>query len=1167
MGNVYLPILIKAVQNRADVFAQFHKMKKLILAFLLSTPFVSLSAQVLEGYAADRVVHGAEMVRISERTGHVQYIRFGDQAPASLEQLLEKRKPWMPVYSGAVTFMTKSTFRDLQGMVHRHQQMLVDGLPIEGGIVITHERGGRLEAVNGDLYRIKATTTPAITEAQALRSALDHVGAQRYMWERGGITNRFQPEVMASLPAGTLVYAPKGGAYRDDNFALAWKFDVYAMKPLSRAYIFVDAQTGEVIHTLNRIHTADVVGSAVTMYSGTRPITADQTGPGNFRLQETGRGGGIVTKNCMTTTNYPGAVDFTDTDNIWNNVNAAMDQAGPDAHIGAEETYDYYKLVHNWNSYNNLNAQLLSFVHYDVQFGNAFWDGTQMTYGDGDGGTFSGPLTSPDVCGHELTHGVTEYAAGLIYADESGALNEAYSDIFGTVIEHRMRPNNWSWLIGEDCTVGNTGIRSMSDPTIFQNPGCVGDPFWVPGADVHYNSGVPNHWFYILTVGDTATNAIGNAYSVAGLGWTKAEAIAFRNLSIYLTPGSNFADARFYAIQSASDLYGACSPEMIQTANAWYAVGVGGPWTNTPLAAFQALPHNFCAAPATVQFTNNSNSGASYMWYFGDGATSTQANPSHLYTNLGSYNVKLVVTGCTGIKDSITMPNYVVLDTNIACTVTLPPNGTTVLNYCTGSVQDPGGFGDYPDNANTTLTISPVTADYLVLTFNQFDLEDFFDFLTIYDGPSAASPLIGTYTGVTLPNGGTITTSTGSVTLVFTSDGSVGRPGFDMGFECFTATSAPSANFSSTPTVTCDGLVNFGDLSLDHPNTWSWNFGDGGTSTLQSPSHQYLTPGVYSVTLTACNGIGCDTYTCVNCINYDPNSPACQINTLPTSGTQNLSGCAGNVMDDGGTANYSDNVDVIAIISPPGATQVQLAFSQFDLENNWDYVYVYDGAGIGGTLLGTFTGNTLPNGGAPFVSTGNALTFHFTTDGSVTMAGFVANWSSTGATNGPTASFNAPVSAQVAQVVNFTDQSTNAISWSWDFGDGGTSTLQNPTHTYATVGTYNVTLSVQNNFGCESSVNQNIFIDMVGVDNAAGMTLDLWPNPANEQVHLNLRMAATMDLKIEVISAVGQVVYAERLQGVNGFNRILDLTKCSKGMYFVKVETPQGQLVRKLVLN
>lgn len=1148
----------------------FDCMKRFLIGLLLSIPFLTIQAQYLEGVAASKVVYGAEAVRISERTGHVQYIRFGERGPQSLPVLLEKRKPWMPAYNGPVSLDLIRSTDDGIGMTHDRYAVTLGGVPIEGSVVVGHSRGGRLASVNGDIYRVKAMGAATLSEEQALALALADVGADEYVWETGGMGRRFDQAHLSALAQPTLAYAPRNGEFRDDNFVLAWKLDIYATRPLSRQWIYVDAHTGEVVYRQNRIHTVDVVGSAVTMYSGTMPLTTDQTGPNAFRLRETGRGGGISTFNCQTGTDYLTAVDFTDADNAWNNVNPQQDQCATDAHIGAEATYDYFSIVHGWDSYDDNNAPLLSYVHYDVGFDNAFWDGTRMTYGDGSGGFFSSPLTTMDVCGHEITHGVTEFSAALIYNfDESGALNESFSDIFGNVLEHRVKPTDWSWLVGEECTPGAIGIRSMEDPTIFQNPGCYGDQWWMPSADPHYNSGVQNHWFYILTVGDTGTNALGNAYSVPAIGWTKSEAIAFRNLSVYLTPNSDYADARFYAIQSASDLYGACSPEMISTANAWYAVGVGGPWTNVPLSAFQAMPRNFCDAPATVNFVNNSNSGASYLWDFGDGGTSTLANPTHVYNALGSYTVTLVTTSCTGLRDTLVMPNYVVLDTNIACAVTLPVTGTTTINYCIGTVLDPGGYNDYPDNANTVVTIQPPVADYIVLTFNAFQLEDFFDYLNVYDGPTTASTLIGSYTGSVGPPGGTLTSSTGVVTLEFTSDPSVTMPGFDIGFECFMATTAPTANFSALPLTTCDGNVSFSDLSVDHPNSWSWNFGDGSPlSTLQNPTHQYAAPGTYTVSLTACNGIGCDTYTCTNCVIYDPNAPACQISTLPTSGLVTLTACSGSVADDGGATNpYTDNVDVYAVISPPGATQVSIYFTQFMIEDFFDSLVVFDGTSISSPRLGAYSGFNLPNGGQPLVSTGGAIMLHFTTDLSVVYDGFQATWTSVGATNGPSAAFNAPVSASSGVPVNFTDASTGATAWAWDFGDGGTSPLQNPTHTYAASGTYPVSLVVNNAGGCQDVHVQNIYVDVVAVDPGRATTFSLFPNPAGDRVQLDLRLPDASAVRLRVTNAMGQQVYAQDFAATAQLQRVLETSALARGMYFVQVETTHGSLVRKLVLE
>jgi Zn-dependent metalloprotease len=239
---------------------------------------------------------------------------------------------------------------------------------------------------------------------------------------------------------------------------------VYADKPLSRDYVYVDALSGEVLLKKNRIHTSDTPGTAVTAYSGNQPIITDSY-LGGYRLQETGRGGGIRTFDIQTGTNYGNAVDFTDADNTWNNVNAQMDEYATDAHWGAEMTYDYYWLIHNRNSIDDAGFQLDSYVHYDVNYSNAFWDGTRMTYGDGSGTV--NPFTALDIAGHEITHGLTEFTSGLDYIDESGALNESYSDIFGTCIEFYGRPGNANWLMGAD--IGYT-IRNMA------NPNSVGDP-------------------------------------------------------------------------------------------------------------------------------------------------------------------------------------------------------------------------------------------------------------------------------------------------------------------------------------------------------------------------------------------------------------------------------------------------------------------------------------------------------------------------------------------------------------------------------------------------------------------------------------------------------------------------------------------------------------------
>ena len=181
----------------------------------------------------------------------------------------------------------------------------------------------------------------------------------------------------------------------------------------------------------------------------------------------------------------------------------------------------------------------------------------------------------------DFTHGLTSNTANLIYSAESGALNESFSDIFGTCVENYATPADWDWLIGED--LSSSPFRSMSDPNSHGDPDTYFGTNWasLTGGDsggVHTNSGVQNFWFYLLSEGGSGVNDNSDAYNVTGLGISTAAKIAFRSLTLYLIESSEFADARFYSIQAATDLYGACSPEVESTTNAWYAVGVGDPY-------------------------------------------------------------------------------------------------------------------------------------------------------------------------------------------------------------------------------------------------------------------------------------------------------------------------------------------------------------------------------------------------------------------------------------------------------------------------------------------------------------------------------------------------------------------------------------------------------------
>jgi hypothetical protein len=434
-------------------------------------------------------------------------------------------------------------------------------------------------------------------------------------------------------------------------------------------------------------------------------------------LRETSRGLGIETYDLNTSTVFTSATDYTNTTTAWTNT-TTVDQVGTDAHWGAEQVYDYYLSEHNRNSIDNAGYKLISYADYGVGYANASWNNFFMTYGSGSGGGFTGL----DICGHEISHGLTSKTANLLYQNESGALNESYSDIFGACIENYGKPLAFNWLIGEDVGV----IRSMSNPNAYGDPDTYkGTNYYLGTLDnggVHTNSGVSNYWFYLLCQGGSGVNDIANSYTVTALGMTKAAKIAFRALTVYYTPSTNYAAARNLSIQAATDLYGACSNEVFQTKSAWYAVGVGPTpsGTTTPVANFYSYGTSACSLPFVATFINSSIGADTYTWDFGDGsALSTSATPVHTYTSNGSYNVKLkAVSLCAASPDSITKNAHIFingLSAPIISTVTAKcDSGSFVLNASGSNQQywynNPTGTGT-PLYIGTTFTTPVVYAN------------------------------------------------------------------------------------------------------------------------------------------------------------------------------------------------------------------------------------------------------------------------------------------------------------------------------------------------------------------------------------------------------------------------------------------------------------------------
>jgi len=475
-------------------------------------------------------------------------------------------------------FRTVSTLVDRDGSTHARLNRTWHGVPVVGGDLVVHQDGsGGWDGVSQTLRApLGVDVSPQVTRARAKRAAL---APSRVNALVSGESVQTAPVLVVDATRSTprLAWRVVSGGTQKDGTP-------------SRLETYVDARSGRVLRTEQQIHTVD--GEGQSLYSGTVPIQLTLAS-GTYSLKDPTRGNSATSdmKNkqdsllCqLLNLGCSNGTVFTSPDNKFGNGTiSSRESAGVDAHYGAAKTWDYFKLTHGRNGIFNTGAGAPSRVHYGKGYVNAFWDGSKMTYGDGDGVNF-GPLVSLDVAGHEMSHGVTENSANLTYSGESGGLNEATSDIFGTLVEFYAANGNdpGDYLIGEEFDLKkHEGFRRMDKPS---SDGASKD-CWASGVgnlDVHYSSGIGNHFFYLLAEGSGAklignvqhNSSTCNGSTVSGIGRDKAGKIWYRALTVYMTSSTNYAGARTASLNAARDLHGAGSPEYNAVAAAWSAVSV-----------------------------------------------------------------------------------------------------------------------------------------------------------------------------------------------------------------------------------------------------------------------------------------------------------------------------------------------------------------------------------------------------------------------------------------------------------------------------------------------------------------------------------------------------------------------------------------------------------------
>ncbi|MDD4236718.1 MAG: M4 family metallopeptidase [Bacteroidales bacterium] len=1090
------------------------------------------------------------------------------------------------------------------GIIHSKYQRKYNDIPIEGDIIILHEKNGIVLKANGQITEINSfSATPSINSQIAKEIAKNYVTSKKIL----------------SISETDLVILN----FKNENI-LSYKIRIDALNPISMSNIFVDAETGKIINTISLISESDVTGTAETYYSGTQNITTDSYSA-VYRLRESSRN--IHTYNATNDTDFVENVGFTnpqdfyDADNNWlgvpylssltisdiasdwwhtfladespdlyiiirdgynnivytnysnyinntyppvtiNNINlfltnppytfelwdydsandddyggtyslntstgyhtfsgfgnygsysvSQLNNPATDVHWGMEMTYDYYMNIHSRNSFDNAGATIRNFINPTIFFeqnpNNALAMGAPyniMCYGMGDG-SYMNPVVGLDVAAHEFTHMVTNNSAQLIYQGESGALNEAFSDIFGAAVEFYSGVNT-DWYIGEGIMIQGSYMRNMGNPNDRNLPDTYEGNYWVDVSNtsqdhggVHTNCGVMSYWFYLICEGGSGTNDIGNTYNVPAIGILKAEQIAYRNLTVYLTPSATHYDAMQGSLQAAEDLYGYGSSEYIAVQEAWYAVGIGdspfggactgltvlyepsgaisdgsgsGNYQDYADCTWSIQPTG--ANTITLEFTSFDTEAQydSVMVYDGP-----NENYPLLMTWWGN-TIPPTITSSTGalfvqfLSDEYV--NYSGWSAEYTSSGTAYCDGGNYLTDASGSFNDGSASNNYGNNQFCYWLISPPCANSIILSFSSFDTEQDYDGVIVYDGNNTDAPELGVFTGSTIPNN--VTSSGSEMLVVFVSDFMINYQGFSANY---TSTGTPYCSGTSTATydaasfsdgsgadnycnnLECSWLIQppdatsislvFEEFDLEMPYTDGTMYDyvevfDGtndNAPSLGKFSGNNIPPLITSTTGSMYVKFSTDfsvTSEGWSAYYYCTTNNYCSGNTVLTNDSGYLS--------DGSDANmYGNNADCSWLIQPNNAESITLTFSEFETEEDYDGVIIYDGEDETAPMLGSFTGSTLPE---PITSTGGSMYVSFVSDYMIRDNGWSASYTSCIASDIPTMPNGETELCENSSNSNYSTTNTaNAVTYIWDLspvnagsiiGDGINATVE-----------------------------------------------------------------------------------------------------------------------------
>ncbi|MEU1120527.1 MULTISPECIES: M4 family metallopeptidase [unclassified Streptomyces] len=462
--------------------------------------------------------------------------------------------------------VVRDVVKDADGTTHTRYERTYDGLPVLGGDLVVHT--AKSGALKGVTKATEATVKVASTDAKLGTSSVAKSAESTAAKAKTAKADAQSPRkvIWAATGKPVLAYETVVTGVQKDGTP-------------SKLHVITDAATGKKLYQYQAIEN----GTGNSQYSGKVTVGSKKVSSG-YELTDKARGS-HRTYDLKHAESGTGKL-YKDANDVWGNGKPTSTQtAAVDAAYGAQVTWDYYKSVHGRKGINGDGKGATSRVHFSNNYVNAFWDDSCfcMTYGDGEGN--KKPLTSIDVAAHEMSHGVTSATGNMEYSGESGGLNEATSDIFATAVEFKAKNSKdvGDYLIGEKIDINGDGtpLRYMDKPS---KDGASLDK-WSANAgnvDVHYSSGIANHFFYLLSEGSGKKRINGVDYNsptadgtkVLGIGRAKAEKIWYKALSTYFTSTTNYKAARKGTLSAAKGLYGANSTEYKRVAAAWTGVNV-----------------------------------------------------------------------------------------------------------------------------------------------------------------------------------------------------------------------------------------------------------------------------------------------------------------------------------------------------------------------------------------------------------------------------------------------------------------------------------------------------------------------------------------------------------------------------------------------------------------